>query len=80
MDHDDDDDDIYIYILYIYINNPHKDMKIILLMFVFLCFSMSPLHQAALVGEVNIMKLLLDHEAHVDIKDNKGKYIYSGQV
>ena len=34
---------------------------------------MAALHQAALVGNVDIMKLLLDGGAAVDIRDNKGE-------
>ena len=33
---------------------------------------MAALHQAALVGNVDIMKLLLDSGAAVDIRDSKG--------
>ena len=36
---------------------------------------MSALHQAALVGNVDIMKILLDNGAHADVKDAKGKTI-----
>ena len=39
---------------------------------VFLC-SMAALHQAALVGNTNIMQALLENGIMVDIKDNKGE-------
>ena len=34
---------------------------------------MAALHQAALVGSTDIMRLLLDAGASIDIEDNKGK-------
>lgn len=33
---------------------------------------MCALHQAALMGNLDMMQLLLDHAAAVDLKDNKG--------
>jgi len=34
---------------------------------------MSALHQASLVGQADIMKLLLESGANVDLKDSKGQ-------
>ena len=34
---------------------------------------MAALHQAALVGSTDIMRLLLDVGASIDIEDNKGE-------
>ena len=38
-----------------------------------LCRRMSALHQASLVGNVDIMKILLDNGAQPDLKDVRGK-------
>ena len=35
-------------------------------------FRMAALHQAALVGHVDIMHLLLESAASVEVQDNKG--------
>ena len=36
---------------------------------------MSVLHQAALSGNVDVMRLLLDHGAVVDIADSKSQFL-----
>ena len=64
------------------VNSPHKgpvtqkmfpfDYIISTYLPVFLC-SMAALHQAALVGNTNIMQALLENGIMVDIKDNKGE-------
>ncbi len=38
----------------------------------FFSFRMGALHQAALVGNTTIMRLLLESSAAVDLEDNKG--------
>jgi len=37
---------------------------------------MSALHQAALIGNTDVMRLLLDHGAAVDIADSKSKSLF----
>ncbi|CAF1563681.1 unnamed protein product [Didymodactylos carnosus] len=37
---------------------------------------MASLHQAALAGSVEILKLLLDHGASANLKDQKGELVY----
>jgi len=41
---------------------------------------MSALHQAALSGNVDIMRLLLEHGAAVDIADSKSKFTSSSEL
>lgn len=42
------------------------------MLYLYICCRMSGLHQATLTGNVEIMRVLLDNGATVDLKDNKG--------
>ena len=45
----------------------------------FVSFRMSGLHQAALMGNTEIMEVLLDNGADVRLRDNKGKLTGEGR-
>lgn len=40
-------------------------------------YRLTVLHHAALAGNHSLMKLLLEHGVQVDVKDNKGNFMFT---